>query len=65
VSDRRKQVLLEKIVDSDLSLVLDIRVGSTNRFFIKNHGDQASLRTSRRWLRCVHFWFRRIATERA
>jgi hypothetical protein len=47
--------LLEKIVDRDLTLVLDIRIGPTDRFFVENHGDQASLCTSGRWLRCAHF----------
>src|SRR5262249_15341712 len=55
VSDRCKRVLLEKIVDRDLTFVLDVRVGSTDRFFIEDYGDQASLCTSGRGLRGAHF----------
>jgi hypothetical protein len=47
--------LLEKIVDRDLTLVLDIRIGSTDRFFVQDHSDQTSLCTSGRWLRGAHF----------
>ena len=55
VPDRCKRVLLEKIVDRDLTLVLDIRIGSTDRFFVQDHSDQTSLCTSGRWLRGAHF----------
>ena len=43
VPNRCKRVLFKKVVDRDLALVFDVRIGSTDRFLIENHGDQAAL----------------------
>lgn len=63
VPDWRKRVLLEKVVDCDLTLVLDVRIGSTDRFLIEDDGNKASLCGTGRWFRRAHFLFRRIVTE--
>ena len=43
VADRREGVLLEQIVDRDLALVLDVRVGAADRFLVEGDGDEALL----------------------
>ena len=63
VPDWRKRVLLEQVVDCDLTLVLDVRIGSTDQFLIEDDGNKASLCGTGRWFRRAHFLFRRIVTE--
>ena len=54
VADRREGVLLEQIVDRDRALVLDVRVGAADRFFVERDGDQALLAAGRRCFRRAH-----------
>jgi hypothetical protein len=48
MTDRNKGILFEQVIDCDLPLVLDIRIGPADRFLIKNDADEAPLRCSRR-----------------
>ena len=41
--DRRERVLLEQVVDRDLALVLDVRIGAADRFFVELDRDEALL----------------------
>jgi hypothetical protein len=40
VTNRRERVLLQQIVDRDLTFVLDVRIGPANRFLIEDYGDE-------------------------
>jgi hypothetical protein len=48
VPDGCEGVQLEQVIDRDLALVLDIRIGTADRFLVENHGGEASLRSCRR-----------------
>jgi hypothetical protein len=48
MAKRRKRVLLEQVVDRDLALVFDIRIGPANRLFVENNGDKTPLHCNRR-----------------
>jgi hypothetical protein len=48
VTDRDKGVLFEQVIDRDLPFVLDIRIGTADRFLIENDADETSLHRSRR-----------------
>src|SRR6185437_11588661 len=61
----RERILFEQIVDRDFALVLDVFVGTADRFFVEGDGDQALLARGGRCFRGTHFRLRRIATERA
>src|SRR5580658_4239581 len=60
---RRKQVLLDQVVDRNRSFMLDIGAGTADRFLIERDRDDAVLRivSSRR---LSHGRLRRIPTER-
>jgi hypothetical protein len=47
MAKRRKRVLLEQVVDRDLALVFDIRIGPANRLFVENNGDKTPLHCNR------------------
>jgi len=40
VSDRRKQVLFDQVVDRNLPLVFDVRVGAADRFLVESNADE-------------------------
>jgi hypothetical protein len=54
VADRRKDVLLEQIVNRDLALVLDVLVGAADRCLVEGDGDQALLARGGLCFRRIH-----------
>src|SRR5215470_6957828 len=65
IAFRRERVLLEKIVDRDRALVLDIGAGAADRALIKRHRHQPVGLAGRWSLGRRHRGLMRIATERA
>ena len=43
---RREGILLEQIVDRDLTLVLDVGIGAADRLLVERDGDQALRRAA-------------------
>ncbi len=43
-----ERVLFEQVIDRDLALVLDVGIGTADRFLVENHGGKAPLRSCRR-----------------
>jgi hypothetical protein len=41
--DRREGILLEQIIDCDLPLMLNVRIGAADRFFIEKNTDEPPL----------------------
>ncbi len=47
MADRLKKILLEQIVDGDLTLMLDVGIGAADRFLVQRDGGEALLRSGR------------------
>src|SRR5581483_8264250 len=59
----REEIPLEQVVDRDLPLMLDVRIGAADCFLVERDGDEA-LSCGSGFCR-AHCRWRRIATERA